>query len=119
MGVDLVLMPALNKSCEAAHDMLSCERRRDLFDAIQEQCEYRLVPTHIGVMCYLGVTESGEDGYGAAFFDGYSEQLHIVTVGELLKLSPHDGVRDNFRNRGIWRLLGEYPADWPVVLFWT
>lgn len=122
MSVDLVLMPALGKDCEAAHDMLNCHRRYELFDEIRA-LDSRPVDIDdgidSGVCCYLALNaDTGSAHYGVAFKDYYGDPLRIVTVGELLKVSWHDGVRDNFHNRGIWRLLAEYPADWPVVLFW-
>lgn len=116
MGIDLSLLPALDEDCKWAHDKLNCQRRDELFDEI---LRLETQPIVSGVYCSMADLPSDNIGYGIATNDYYDKPLRKVTAGDLMKLSSHHGVLDNFRNRAVWAYLKEYPPHWPVVLFWT
>lgn len=119
MGVDVRLLPLIEKDFWAAHDQLELERRRELWPAIEELPSHGLPDRFT---CFLGTipdgSHKGENGYGERIDDPYGNPLRYVTVADLLTLSNHSAVKDNWRNRATWAYLSEMPPDWQVVIFW-
>ncbi|MEQ8823860.1 MAG: hypothetical protein RIC14_05755 [Filomicrobium sp.] len=114
MGVDLTLMPLLQRGGNVSHELLLLERRSELWSEIEAIQR----PFGRDVTCFLSRGEDGEPRYGDLGETPYGDPLTFVTAGELLTLQGHEAVKDNWRNRGIWMLLSEMPADWPIVLYW-
>ena len=116
MGVDLRLLPLLSKDFWCAHEVWSCERRRDLWDEVLKLPQQ---PIPEKLSCYLARHPiDGETCYGDIEEDPYGCRPHYTTAGDLLTLKDNHEVRDNWKNRAIWAALGEMPADWPIVLYW-
>ncbi len=44
--------------------------------------------------------------------------MTYATAGDLLKLSEHSAVLDNWQNKAVWAYLANMPATWPIVLYW-
>ena len=117
MGVDLALLPALDRGCTAAHDIINLERRSDFWASVHDLDSVLLAD---GVYCYLARANDGDDrGYGLALYDDNDLPLLYVTARDMLSLAEHEGVTDNWRNRAAWAYLACLPPDWPVVLFWS
>lgn len=115
MGVDLTLLPLLNKDFWASHQVVQLERRRELWDPIIELPQ-RDVPKPLS--CYLALLPNGERGYGVLTEDPYGGSLKWTTPEDLLKLRNREEVQDNWQNRAVWAWLAELPLDWPIVLYW-
>ena len=116
MGVDLTLLPMLSESAWGSHDVLHLERRRDLWSAVNE-LEQEEIPQEM--FSYLGRDRQGEYQYGVLETDAYGLRVKWTTVAELLKLSGHHCVQDNFLNRAVWAYLFQLPLDWKVALYWS
>ena len=115
MGVDLTLMPLLSDAWWGSHDIWSVNRRRELWDAIDE-LEVHPVPGK-----FTGFMSSDDDGeykYGEILADRYGEKLTYIDAGELAKLKDHEAVQDNWKNKGFWELISLMPPTYPIVLFW-
>jgi hypothetical protein len=115
MGVDLTLMPLMQRNFWASSDLICLERRRELWPAIEA---LNATPVPRPVNCFRARRRDGEATYGEVETNPYGVRLTWLTPADLLPLASHEGVTDNWRNRGIWALLAEMPPDWPVVLFW-
>lgn len=119
MGVDVKLLPLIGRDFWAAHDQLELERRSELWPVI-EALPSEPMPKPLN--CFLGTIPDGswegENGYGECAEDPYGNPLRYVTVADLLTLSNHPAVKDNWLNRAIWAYLSEMPPDWQIVIFW-
>lgn len=116
MGVDLRLLPLLSKDFWCAHEILSLERRRDLWDEILKLPQ-KPIPQPLS--CFLATDKtSGEICYGYIETDPYGGRPHYTTAGDLVTLRDNHEVQDNPKNRAIWAYLAETPPDWPIVLYW-
>lgn len=119
MGVDVRLLPLIEKDFWTAHDQLGLERRQELWPLI-EALPSRPLPEPL--CCFLSQIPDGlgkeRSGYGEIDTDSYGAPLRYVTVSDLLTLLNHPAVKDNWKNRAVWASLSEMPADWPIVIFW-
>ena len=115
MGVDLTLLPLLQRDFWVSHDIIRINQRSELWDAINKLPSHP-VPGRLG--CYFAQTPEGEVGYGDVTEDCYGDPLRWVTPADLLTLSDHELVRDNWQNCAVWAYLAEMPKDWPIVLWW-
>lgn len=118
MGLDLRLLPF---DCDQgdfcfSHTMLSCERRRDLFDAIQDTLKETPVPDTF--ISFQGRDEDGDTRYGKTSTTPYGDPLGWVTASDLLGFRRHVGVLDNYQNRAIWAYLEKLPLKTKVALYW-
>jgi hypothetical protein len=111
MGVDLDLMPVLSRGSWNCHEMLHCDRDRDLFAAIAALGE-SLVPEPI--WCHRALV-GGEQGYGQLSTTPYNTPLTWLPAG---KLAPAFIGYSGWRNRAVRAYLTQVPEDWPVVLYW-
>ena len=117
MGVDLTLMPVAYSNVCISLDLWFLERREGLWTEI-ESLKERPVP-HPPVVCYVARGDDGEPPrYGDLHETPYGDKLTYLTAGELVKLKDSEHVQDNWKNKGIWKMLEEMPSDWPVVLYW-
>lgn len=116
MGVDLRLLPLLNKNCWVSHEILSVERRRDLWDEVLKLPQ-QPIPQRLS--CFLARNPvDGETCYGDIESDPYGGRPHYTTAGDLATLKDNPEASDCAKNRAIWAYLSEMPADWPIVLYW-
>ncbi len=119
MGVDLRLLPLLGPEAWVSHSMLDLERRRALWPAV-EALSSQEIPEPLS--CYLNRVPDGsyqgEPCYGYIEKDPYGNRLRWTTAKELLKLSNHESVQDNYLNRAVWAYLAQIPPDWKIVLYW-
>lgn len=116
MGVDLTLMPLLSEDFWASHDLLRLERRRELWDDVAKLPQ-KPIPKPIS--CYVARRPDGESGYGDATETPYGEAMTYTTAADLLTLSEHEAVQDNWMNRAVWSYLAKMPPHWPIVLYWS
>lgn len=119
MGVDLTFLPfwSENPTCDFSHDMLSLERRPELWDAIYE-LPSRDVPEKF--RSYRGTNDDfDETCYGLTIRDCYDSPVKYTTAKHLLTLYNRPAVRDNHTNRAIWAYLKELPLDWKIALYWS
>lgn len=120
MGVDLTLLPFdADTSIYFSHTVLSLERRRALWDPIAEieKRNGRDVPENFTT--YLGQGDDGDPAYGNTQQTPYDTALKYVLVQDLLPVSDHECVTDNYKNRAIWAYLSCLPADTKVALYWS
>lgn len=119
MGLDLQLLPVSNRLSSQdwfSHTVLDCERRRGLFEAIQELRGERVPETF---HTYVSRdAEYEESHYGNTQTTSYDEPLKHVSVRELLFFASHEGVKDNPLNSAIWAYLSELPPEMRVALYW-
>lgn len=115
MGVDLTLMPLLNRDAFVSHDLIGLERRRELWDEIMKLPAKRLARP---LRCHVARLENGERGYGDLETDPYGAEIHTVTAGDLATLANNESVTDNHLNRAAWAYLAQMPPDWPIALYW-
>ncbi len=115
MGVDLTLLPIEYQNMWASFDLWGVERRRGLWDAIAELAE-RPVPE--AVSCFVARGDDGDPAYGKLADSPYGGPLTWLRAADLLKVSEHEGVKDNWRNRGLWKMLAEMPPETRIVLYW-
>ena len=115
MGVDLTLLPLLNKDFWAAHDMLQLNRRSELWPEFRGM---KKSPIPKPLSCHLASGEDGESRYGELEDDPYGDRLAWVTVRDLLPLREHEAIKDDWQNRAVWAYLAEMPEDWQIVLYW-
>lgn len=122
MGVDLYLLPVdgeLGAADWFSHTLLSCERRRELWDAISAMPS-REVPEEFS--SFLGRVPDGsmegEHGYGNTQEDPYGDRLRYTTAKDLVTLAQHEWVTDNPKNRAIWAYLAAAPPKMKVCLYW-
>lgn len=115
MGIDLDLLPvdADFPNCSFSHSVLQCERRHNLWPAIQA-LPGQPVPDNF--TSYLG--GKGEACYGKTVEDSYGDPVRWVRVRDLLTLRCREEVRDNSKNRAVWAYLAELPPEGKVALFW-
>jgi len=116
MGVDLYLMPeetyglGPNYPHRYSQTVLDCCRKSILFNEIAKLSSKEIV---------IPNTFCGDNGrYGITTFDAYGNILKSVKVKELLTLSNHEEVLDNWKNRAIWAYLACLPEDLDVILYW-
>lgn len=117
MGLDLKLLPV---ECDTelvrySHTILSCPRRRALFDSIKE-LEKRNYGASLA--CYLAPDKDGNVRYGETTEDSYGKPIQYVTAQELLKLSMHFDVCSNDINKAIWSYLSKLPPETKIILYW-
>jgi hypothetical protein len=115
MGVDLTLMPLLEKDYWVSHALIRLERRRALWPKI-EALGARPVPEPL--TCFQGVGPDGDPAYGEITQDPYGQPLTWLPAGELATLHDDETVQDNWLNQAAWAYLRQMPPDWPVVLYW-
>ncbi len=114
MGVDLTLVPLIGPNFWASHEMIQVERRRELWREIDE-LEQIDIPEPLA--CFFA--QGKEDlEYGMRVESPYGERLKFTTATQLMTLSKHEAVQDNWRNRAVWAFLAKMPSDWPIVLYW-
>ncbi len=116
MGLDLTLMPLHSKDRWVSFELIRIERDSDLFNAI-----FGIKPNPVpaeSVQCFQASLGNGERGFGALTTDPYGSKLTYLTAGSLMTIQQHEGVQDDWKNRAVWRLLSEFPSDWPIVLYW-
>lgn len=118
MGLDLLLLPfdADFSDLSFSHTILNCERRRDLFDAIQQTLRETPVPEHF--RSYVSQADGRDSHYGITTETPYGESLGWVYAGDLRTFSEHPDVLDNERNRAIWAYLAQLPFRTKVALYW-
>lgn len=115
MGLDLYLLP-FDEGSVFSHTLLSCERRRDLFEVIMGRLSETPVPDTF--YTYLSREDDQDSHYGITTETPYGEPLGWVLASRLLEFAAHEGVRDNFTNRAIWAYLAELPSKTRVALYW-
>lgn len=110
MGLDLRLLPVdhcdLSGKLAFSQQLLSLERRRDLFEAI-------LTTSHEGGIAapnffnsYLYYDARCETSrYGPTTHDAYGEPLRLLPVRFLLQFKEHPGVAEAPKNRAAWSYL--------------
>lgn len=117
MGVDLTLMPLMSKEIDRlplSRELIEIERRRELWDDINALPQKPL--EKLG--CYKAYDKEGNTCYGDATETPYGEPITYTTAGDLLSLSDHPAVQDNWKNIAVWAYLEKIPRDWPVALYW-
>lgn len=115
MGVDLTLLPLMDRDAFVSHDLIGVERRRDLWDEILK-LPTRPLPKPL--RCHVARLPNGEAGYGSLSADPYGGTIHTVMAGDLAALAGNENVTDNWRNKAAWAFLAQMPPDWPVALYW-
>ncbi len=118
MGLDLTLLPfdADSERMNFSHTVLSCERRGQLFEEIQE---LRATPVPEDFTSYLSLDgEYEEHHYGQTHETPYGEPLTYVLAGQLWPFASHEDVMSQSKNRAIWAYLAELPPDTKVALYW-
>lgn len=116
MGVDLKLLPLIEKDYWAAHDILRLMRRHKLWTKIEALPQQAIS----GILaCHEATTPDGERGYGDIAEDAYGTQLKWTTAADLLTLRDDEAVQDNWQNRAVWAYLAAMPATWKIVLYWS
>lgn len=118
MGLDLRLLPfdADVDVVTFSHTILSCERRRELFEEL-----LKLPSVEVPERFYSFTSREascGESHYGVTRDTPYGEPLDYVRVKDLLAYSDHEGVTDNGKNRAIWAYLKCLPPENKVALYW-
>lgn len=117
MGVDLTMLPldADHSDFQFSHSMLGVERRRELWPLI-EKLEQGGLSSNF--QSFYGPGLNGEPGYGTTAETPYGEPIKWASAGDLAKLSTHNTITDNAKNRAVWAYLSELPADTKVALYW-
>ncbi len=95
MGVDLQLLPveaSLGGARGYSHSILSLDRRRELWDAINEGVTTWPKPTW-KLSSFLGTQDNGEHGYGDTDETPYGEQIEYCFAANLAE------VIDTFNER--------------------
>lgn len=115
MGVDLTLMPMERAGAWFTQDVLTVERRGNLWGQIKALPLF-LAPEP--VWCHLAKTKDGDSTFGELSADPYGNPLMWTMAGDLLSLRKTLAIQDNTRNRAVWAYLAELTPNWPVVLYW-
>lgn len=121
MGVDLRLLPIDGDHgtvVNFSHNVLSLERRRELWEPIAEieKAHGRDVPENFD--SFIGRRADGETGYGRTIESPYGTPVRYVRAADLLPLAEHEAVTDNPKNHAAWAYLAALPADYKVALYW-
>ena len=116
MGVDLLLLPLIHESIWVSLDLIRIERSYELWDDINALSQS---PIPKALSCYVTRDKKmGGTYYGDVEETPYGQRLQYATAGDLMTLSKHSAVQNNWRNRAVWAYLAAMPAGWPIVLFW-
>ena len=121
MGVDLRLLPydADWGTGAFSHTILSCERRRELWEDIAKLPALPVDAKNFTCFASRKIDDpDAEDGYGRVYRDPYGEPMQYVTAQSLCRLSRKRAVRDNHTNRAIWAYLAQLPRQTKVALYW-
>lgn len=122
MGLDLRLLPIDGDAAPVvySHMLLSCFRRRDLFEAIRKVQDEHGVVVPDNFYTFTGDTEDneGEPGYGTTQFDPYGEEVHYILAKYLKPFQTHEGATDNPINRAVWAFICALPDDFKIALYW-
>lgn len=126
MGLDLKLLP-IPVMATYSHDVITLERRRDLFKKIEKIEEEKGEKVPKGFNTYL-CREEVKDEKGEVVFEGthygetlttpYGNHLQYICAKDLLLLSEHEDVKDNWTNKAVWAYLENIPPDIWVALMW-
>lgn len=115
MGVELRLAPLMTRDYWVSHEMIDVGTSYDLWDAINILPQIDIPKP---LICFFARDEQGEHVYGEIVETPYGNRMKFVTASDLLTLSDHEHVQDNWRNKAVWAYLAEMPHDWPIVLYW-
>jgi hypothetical protein len=116
MGVDLALLPLLVPGTWISHNIIQVHRRSELFEKIESKLPQHDIPNPL--TCFLARGEGGDPCYGEMETTPYGLRLKWTTAADLLTLNNHEGVQDNWINKGIWSYVAHMPETWPIVLYW-
>lgn len=117
MGVDLRLLPF--DADFFSHTILDCERRQELWPAIQKVEERNGRDAPENFQSFTGRSPRYDDTcYGLTIRTPYGENLKYILAADLLPLATHTAVRDNEKNRAIWAYLSQLNPATKVALYW-
>jgi len=116
MGVELRLLPVIQKNVWLSHEMWTVVGEYEFWKAI-DSIPQQPITEPIG--CFLAQDKkTGETTYGNVETDPYGSRLKYTTVSDLLTLKDHKVAQDNWRNRAVWAALQQMPPEWIIVLYW-
>lgn len=118
MGVDLRILPQAHQEHYFSNDIITLERRSDLFDIIQKlENEKGLDIPRRGISCFCASSEDLGTHYGIATHTAYGMPIKSVLAREL-KQALAGYTPDEWKNRAFIAFLKELPDDLELFLFW-
>lgn len=119
MGLELSLLPELNKDSGFSHNIISLHRDIELFDSILKIENIKGIPcSDLGFYSHMSYDEKkGDYCYGITKESPYGGIIKSLYSHELKSAIDVINIKD-WQNKAVFDYIKNFPSDIKIYLFW-